>query len=83
MSSTGNTNFLELYFEHKNLMRIVGEPTFGSLHVMLLELKANAISVPYNLGGGSHGYAECIIPPIPYTTIAPLTPFIVPLHLDP
>ena len=40
MSSAGNKNFRELYFEHKDLTRIVGKPTFGYLHAMLIELKA-------------------------------------------
>ena len=80
MSSTGNTNFRELYFEHKDLMRIVGKPTFTPLHVMLLELKANASSVPCNLRDGSHGYAGCILSPVTYATIAPLTPLTIPLY---
>ena len=80
MSSTGNTNFLELYFEHKYLTCIVGKPTFTPLHAVLLELKLNAISVLCNLGGRFHD-AGCIISPITYTTIALLAPFIIPLHL--
>ena len=72
MLSIGNTNFRELYFEHKDLMRIVGKPTFDPpLHAMILELEANTSSVPCNLGGGAHGYAGCILSPVTYTTIAP------------
>ena len=57
MFSTGNTNFPELYFEHKDLTRIVGEPTFAPLRTMHLELKTNDSSIPYNLGGRVHGYS--------------------------
>ena len=83
MFSTGNTNFRELYFEHKELTRIMDEPTFGPLHNMLLELKANASSISCNLGGGAHSYARYIVSHVTYATIAPLTPFIIPLHTGP
>ena len=56
MSSTGNKIFRELYFEHKDLTCIVGDPTFAPLHSILLELKANTSSIPCNLGVGSHVY---------------------------
>ena len=51
MSSTANMNFREIYFEHKDMMHIVGKPTFGPLQAMLLQLKSNASSVPWNFRG--------------------------------
>ena len=80
MSSRSPTNVRELYFEHKELRRINGEPNFESLHYLLLQIKANASSVPSNLGGGAHGYAGIILSPPTYGTLAPMTPFIIPVH---
>ena len=82
MSSTP-THYRDLYFEHKNLTRISGEPTFASLHKMLLELKANAVSVPSTLGGGAHGFIGVILSGPTYATLAPMTPFVIPVHPGP
>ena len=49
-------HYRDLYFEYKSLTRVIGEPTFETLHQLLLELMANTVSVPSNLGGGAHGY---------------------------
>ena len=80
MSATSNTNFRDLYFEHKDLTRIIGEPTFSTLHLMILELKANASSVSSTLGGGQHGYIGVILSPVTYATLAPMQPFVPPIH---
>ena len=50
---------------------------------MLLELNANARSIPYNIRDESHGYVGCILYPVIYATFAPLTPCIVTLHRVP
>ena len=78
--SSNPPNYRELYFEHKLLKRINGEPNFFSLHYLLIELKANAGSVPTTLGGGAHGFIGMIISPATYFTIAPNTPFIISVH---
>ena len=39
MLKSGTTNYYKLYFEHKMLTRINGEPTFATLHNLLLELR--------------------------------------------
>ena len=61
MMSLDTTRYRDLDLEHKNLTRISVEPTFASLHKILLELKANAVSVPSQLGGGSHGFMPIIL----------------------
>ena len=76
---TANTNFQELYFEHKDMPRIMGEPTFSTLHEMLRRLKANASSVPCTLGGGAHGYVGALLSPQSYATLSQ-TAFTAPLH---
>ena len=48
---------------------------------MLTQLKANASSVPTNLGGGGHRFIGAILSPASYHTLAPLTPFIGPTHI--
>ena len=80
MSATSNTNFRDLYFEHKALTRIIGESTFSTLQLMLLQLKANASSVPSTLGVGQRGYIGVILSPVTYATLAPMTPFEPPAH---
>ena len=77
----GTTNVRELYFEHQDLTRINSKLTFAVLHNMVLQLKVNTVSVLCTLGGGMYSYI-CIIP-ITHATLAPLTPFIVPVHPGP
>ena len=80
MSTRATSSVHELYFEHKYLSRIVGEPVVDSLHQILLEVKANLNSVPSTLDGGSHGYAGAILSVPSYATLAPMTLFITPAH---
>ena len=54
--STGNTNYKETYFLHKEVTKIHGEPTYETIHRLHKEIKANAASVPSNLGGGALGH---------------------------
>ena len=80
MSYISSVNTRELFFEHKQLTRINGEPNFESLHGMHLEYKANCSSVPCTLGGGVYGYSGILLLAKTYATLAPDTPFIVPLY---
>ena len=76
---TSNTDFKELYFEHNDMPRIVGEPSFTPLHNMLSRLKANASSVPCTLGGGVHGYVGTLLSPTAYASLSH-TAFHEPTH---
>ena len=80
---TSNTDLKELFFEHKLLPKINGEPTFSNLHQLLRLLKANACSVPCTLGGGTHGYIGILVSAMTYATLAPGTPFVIPVHPGP
>ena len=73
-------NVRELHFEYKSFTRIVGEPEFDSLHQMLLEVKEHLSYVPSTLGGGAHVYAGIVLSAPTYATLAPMTPFMTPLH---
>lgn len=44
-------NYRETFFPVKDLSRIIGIPTYETLHTMHLELKTNSTSVHSNLGG--------------------------------
>jgi len=45
-----------IYFQHKTLTCILGQPHLSFLWVLIVELKANASSVPSTLGGGMYGH---------------------------
>ena len=48
--------YRETFFPKPDLTRILGIPTYDSLHQMQIELKINALYVHSNLGGGTHGH---------------------------
>ena len=83
MISSKTTHYRDLYFEHKHLTRISGKPNFSSLHKILLEIKANAVSVPSTLGGGAHDFIRIVLSNPIYSTIAPTKPFITLVQLGP
>ena len=51
MSGT-NIDYKTTNFEYPNLTKISGQPNYELLKTIKDELKANAASVPSNLGGG-------------------------------
>jgi hypothetical protein len=73
----------DAYFQHKLLMRIHGKPTYESLQNGLIELKANASSVPSTLGGGRHGHLGLLMSDARYTALAHTVPFITPSNPGP
>ena len=79
-NSTINSNVYILYFKHQDLTHIHGEPTFNTLHSMVLHLKVNTTSVLTTFDNGTHGYNGAILSPITYINLAPLTPFVIPTH---
>ena len=48
-------NYIETYFEYKELTKIHGEPTFETIKALHNQLKANASSVPLIFDGAQHG----------------------------
>ena len=81
--SSNPPNYRDLYFEYKVLNCINGEPDFSSLPSLLLQLKANAVSVLCHLWDGVHVFVGIILSPATYATLAPFTPFVIPLHPGP
>ena len=76
---TSSTDLSALFFEHKILPKILGEPTFDKLHQLLRWMKANACSVPCPLGGGMNGYVGMLVSALSYASLAPGTPFVAPV----
>lgn len=64
MESAGTTIFRDTYFEHPELTKIHGEPTFEILQTVENELKANDQSVYSSLGGGQHGHLGLVVSPL-------------------
>lgn len=63
-------NYIETYFEYKELTKIHGEPTFETIKALHNQLKANASSVPSNLGGGQFGHLGLVLTPQQYALIS-------------
>jgi hypothetical protein len=68
--SIPTVNYREVFFEHPDLSRIIGIPTYETLHTLNQELKSNAISVHSNLGGGQHGHLGLVISPNAYALLS-------------
>ena len=69
----------ETIFEHPNLTKIVGVPTYGTLNIPHNDIKYNSISVHSNIGGVQHGYLSLVVRSTAYV-ILPNTPFFCPIH---
>ena len=79
MSTNSSINYIDTFFEFKELTKIHGEPTYESLKELHNQLKANACTVPSNLGGGQHGHLGLVLSPTKYALISN-TPFVKPAH---
>ena len=72
-------NYRDTIFEHPNLSKIVGVPTYETLHLLHNEIKSNAMAVHSNLGGGQHGYLRLVISPTAYALLNNAT-FVCQVH---
>ena len=81
MSAPAVINYRES-FPIPDLTRIIGIPTFETLHQMANELKQNASSVYSNLGGGAHGHLGLLLSPQMYALISNV-PYVRPAHPGP
>ena len=68
------------YFEFPTLDKIHGEPTFATLLRMKKQLKANAISITSDLGGGQFGHLGLVLTPPDYALLSPV-PYARPAHI--
>ena len=81
MSAPAVINYREV-FPIPDLTKIIGIPTYDTLHQLTTELKQNAASVHSNLGGGRHGHLGLLLTPQLYGLISD-TPYIRPDHPGP
>ena len=71
MASTAPTvEAIKAGFPHPSVPRKPGEPTYESIHAVHALLKANAASVPSELGGGVHGLLGLTLANTTYTPLA-------------
>eukprot|EP00554_Chaetoceros_debilis_P003530 CAMPEP_0194094552 /NCGR_PEP_ID=MMETSP0149-20130528/54548_1 /TAXON_ID=122233 /ORGANISM="Chaetoceros debilis, Strain MM31A-1" /LENGTH=153 /DNA_ID=CAMNT_0038780251 /DNA_START=58 /DNA_END=516 /DNA_ORIENTATION=- len=78
-SSGGGIDYRSIYFAFPNLDPINGEPDADILIKLKNQLKANASSVPSNLGGGNHGHLGLVMSPQTYAMVSNF-PFVQPVH---
>ena len=78
-SSGGGIDYRNIFFAFPNLTLIRGEPNADSLIKLKNEIKANASSVPSNLGGGNYGHLGLVLSPVTYSIVSN-DPFVSPLH---
>ena len=81
MSGT-NIDYKTTNFEYPTLTKISGQPNYELLKSIKDELKANAASVPSNLGGGSNGHLGLVLSDVEYLTVSPIA-YIRPTHPGP
>ena len=70
--SISTVNYRGTFQSKLDLTRILGIPTYDTLHQMKLELKSNALSVHYNLGGVTLGHLELFMNNDKYATLSPV-----------
>ena len=70
MTIDNHVNYVDTYFEYKTLTKIHGEPTFESIKKIKDELKANAMAVNSDLGGGRHGHLGLVLTQAEYSRIS-------------
>jgi hypothetical protein len=80
--SIPTVNYREIFFEHPDLTKILGIPSYDTLHTLNQEIKSNAISVHSNLGEGQHGHLDLVISPNAYAFLANI-PYARPGHPEP
>ena len=63
-------DYANAYFEFPHLSKISGEPDYKSLKALKKQLKANAIAVVSNLGGGGYGHLGLVLTPAEYQLVS-------------
>ena len=69
MASKSDIDYKTTHFEYPELIQIHGEPSTSNLITLQREIRANAITVHTNLGGGHQGHLGLVCTPVTYATI--------------
>ena len=72
-------DYATAYFQYPSLDKIPGEPSYTSLKDLKRQIKANAISVVSDLGGGQFGHLGLVLSPEDYALISDI-PYVRPEH---
>ena len=80
--SGGGIDYRAIFFAFPNVTPIDGEPDADNLIKLKNQVKANASSVPSNLGGGAHGHLGLVTSTTTYALLSN-TPFVQPAHSGP
>ena len=80
-TESSSVDIIKSKFPYKTVEPIPGEPVYTTIYKTLLQLYANAASVPISLGGGAHGHLGLIMATALYSTVT-LTPYIPPNDPD-
>ena len=80
-SSVPTVEAIKEGFPHLSIPRHPGEPTYEAIHAVHNLLKANAASMPSDLGGGDHGLLGLVLSATVYSQVAgALNPFTRPAN---
>ena len=74
-----SASYLEDFFPKPDITRILGIPTYDSLHQIKLELKTNALSIFSNPVGATHGHLGLLMTNTKYATLSNV-PYVCPVH---
>ena len=77
-----SVDFAAAYFEFPQLDKVHGEPSYTALKRLKKQLKANAITVVSDLGGGHYGHLGLVLTPAEYQLISNV-PYERPVHPGP
>ena len=80
--TVSTVNYKETHFPYPDLTRIVGTPTYDTLHTLIPQLKANALSVHFTLRGGQHGHLGLLLNQQTYSLIS-VIPYVRPPYPPP
>lgn len=70
MTKNDAIDYINTKFEYKEIKKIHGEPEYESIKILFDQIKANAASVPSDLGGGSHGHLGLVLTPEKYALVS-------------
>ena len=70
MSTISTIDYVSVFFPHKTVEKIHGQPNYRMITKLQQKIKVNASSVPSNLGGGLYGHLDLVLPTSKYNSIS-------------
>ena len=72
-------NYRETIFDNPDVSKIMGVPTYETLHFLHNEVKSNAMSVHSNIRSRHYGYLILVVSPTAYALLTK-NPFVCQFH---